>query len=384
LQDNIQAFNSDRQRTPPREGPSLLQGLAICGRCGQRMTVRYHTQKGQLIPSYLCQHHSIEHAKSQPCQVIRGWKIDEMIGQLLVETVTPTSIEIALAIQQEVEARFADVQKIHLQQVTAAKYEAELAKRRYQQVDPDNRLVASTLESEWNQNLQLLEKAQANYNEQQQKKECLLDAEQKQAIMALATDFPKMWQSENTQYRERKRIIRLLIEDVTLHQDKEVIMQIRFKGGTTKTLTSSRLKKPSELYATSDEVVAKIDGLLDNYTDAQVAAQLNEQGFKPGRALLFNSIIVKKIRYNHHLKSYYDRLHEKGFITIDEIARLLSLSTETIKKWRRCGRIKGYVCDDKGEYLYEPLNGTQIKTLKATKHAHMPCKKVVSNRTNEV
>lgn len=373
LRENTLAFHSDRPKTPPREGPALLQGLMICGRCGQKMTVRYHQQKGELIPDYVCQRYGIEHAQKN-CQSIRGGRIDKMIGMLLVDMVNLSSMEIVLAVQTEIEGRFSDLQKIHLQQIETARYETELAKRRYRQVDPDNRLVASTLEFEWNEKLRLLDEAQKNYNEQQQKKALILSVEQKQQILDLATDFPKVWHSPNIPQRERKRIVRLLVEDVTLKQDTQTtqtIAHIRFKGGTTRTLTLSLPKNAPEMFATSTDVIAKIDLMLNDHTDAQIANQLNEQGFTPGRGLRFSSNIVKNIRRVYGLKSFTQRLRDMGYITADEMSSILELSTATIHRWRKTGKLQGRIYNDKGEFLYEPLDESKLNALKQSKWAHM-------------
>src|SRR6516164_2029112 len=149
LRDNSQAYGEDRRRSPPREGPALLQGLLICGRCGKRMTVRYHSRRRQLVPDYVCQREGIE--QGEPiCQHIPGAAIDEAIGDILVEAVTPITLEVALAVQKELQSRLDEADRLRQQQVERARYEAELARRRYLRVDPDNRLVADSLEADWN------------------------------------------------------------------------------------------------------------------------------------------------------------------------------------------------------------------------------------------
>src|SRR5262249_176218 len=120
---------------PAREGPALLQGLILCGRCGQRMTVRYHVRQGRLCPDYVCQRDGIEHA--QPvCQHVPGTGIDEAIGALLVEAVSPVALEVTLTVQQELESRVEEIDRLRLEQVARAQYEADLARRRYMRVDP--------------------------------------------------------------------------------------------------------------------------------------------------------------------------------------------------------------------------------------------------------
>ena len=142
----------------PREGPALLQGLALCGKCGRSMTVCYHQRFGRLTPDYRCQKNCVE--QSQPaCQRIPGTGIDEAIGQLLVRSVTPLALEVALNVQREIQTHWAEAERLRQQQVQRAQYEADRARVRYLRVDPNNRLVADTLEAQGNEKLRLLAQA---------------------------------------------------------------------------------------------------------------------------------------------------------------------------------------------------------------------------------
>lgn len=171
LLENAQAHGKDRRRSPPREGPALLQGLVICGRCGERMTVGYYSQHGQLVPKYLCQREGIENAQPK-CQEVVGRELDLAIGDLLVETVSPLALEVALAVQEELQARAEEADLLRYQQVERARYEAELAQRRYLRVDPDNRLFADSLEADWNAKLRALGAAEEEYERQRQATRC--------------------------------------------------------------------------------------------------------------------------------------------------------------------------------------------------------------------
>ena len=148
LHESAQAIGADRRHGPPREGPALLQGLVICGRCGNRMTVRYHSRRGRLCAEYVCQREGIQHAEPI-CQRTPGAGIDEAIGKLLVEAVNPVALEVTLAVQRELQARMDEADRLRHKQVERAQYEADLAQRRYMRVDPDNRLVADSLEADW-------------------------------------------------------------------------------------------------------------------------------------------------------------------------------------------------------------------------------------------
>jgi DNA invertase Pin-like site-specific DNA recombinase len=152
LRENAQALGAEREKGPPREGPALLQGLALCALCGERMTVRYHTRGARQVPDYVCQSQSIQRA--QPvCQQIQGGVLDDAIGKLLVEMVTPLTLEVALAVQKELESRDDESERLRLYEVERARHETDLARRRFMQIDPDNRWVADSLEAEWNQAL---------------------------------------------------------------------------------------------------------------------------------------------------------------------------------------------------------------------------------------
>lgn len=140
LLENATQYRCQRQRTAPREGPALLQGLAICGRCGRRMQVQYHERRGHLYPDYICGARASRYGQKQ-CQRISGQSLDRALGELLLATVTPFNLEVALSIERELEMRLAEVDRLRRQIVERAQQEADLARRRYLRVDPDNRLL---------------------------------------------------------------------------------------------------------------------------------------------------------------------------------------------------------------------------------------------------
>jgi len=311
LNDNAQILGRDRRHGPPREGPALLQGLIVCGRCGKRMTLRYHVRKGRLEPDYLCQSEGIN--SGQPlCQHIPGAGIDRLIGDVLVEAVSPITLEVALTVQQELESRLDEANRLRQQQVERARYEADLAQRRYMKVDPDNRLVADTLEADWNHKLRALTDAQNEYERRREQDRKLLTEQQRAAILSLATDFPRLWRDPNTPDRERKRMVRLLLEDVTLIRDKEITVHVRFRGGAERTLRLPIPLNAWKLRMTSAEVVAEVDRLLDECTFSQIASLLNERGFRSGEGHEFCARYIARIRRCYRSKSRYDQRTEQG------------------------------------------------------------------------
>jgi DNA invertase Pin-like site-specific DNA recombinase len=351
LRNNARALGSER-RSPPREGPALLQGLAICGRCGLRMTVRYKNWHSKLAPLYACQRDDSQHALSGFCQVIPGRTIDEAVGQLLVESVTPMAIEAALAIDDELQQRGEEVERLLHQGVERARYEANLAQRRYLQVDPDHRLVSDTLEAEWNQRLRDLEEAKQRLDEEKTRVAVLCE-EKRQQIRELAADFPRLWNDPRTPDRERKRMARLLIEDVTLLRGDCIDIHVRFRGGATRSIQLPLLLSAPDARRTPRQIVDEIDQLLNQFTDAGVARDLNARGFTSGTGQPFDSHLVRYVRDTYKLKDRYTRLRESGLLTKFEMAERLGISPETVRAWRHRGLLHGVLYEERDRFLFQ-------------------------------
>lgn len=349
LRVNAQAMGSDRRLSPPREGPALLQGLVVCGGCGERMTVHYHSEHGQRIPNYVCQHEGIEHG-TPICQRILGRDLDRAIGELLIAAVTPLSLEVALTVQQELATRAAEVDRLRQQEVEHARYEADLAQRRYMRVDPDRRLVADALEADWNQKLRALAAIQEEVAKRRETQGHPLDDQQRAEILALATDFPRLWRDARTPDRERKRLAHLILEDVTLlKRNGQITAHVRFKGGAARTLTV-----PVQGRKTDRDTVHLINTLLNAHTIAEVATMLNAQGVRSYEGKPFTQQTIVNIRLSHKLPSRYTRLRATGLLTNEEIAAALGISVRTLPGWRQKGLVRFHTCNARGPYLYEP------------------------------
>ena len=353
IRQNAIAYNVIDRKTPPREGPCLLQGLAICGKCGQRMTIRYkYRSQKRLDPVYLCQRHRIERWESS-CQYIPGAAIDEAISKLLLESVTPLTLEVALQVQKELENRFNEADKLRKQQVERAEYEVNLARRRFMKVDPDNRLVADTLEAEWNEKLRELQDAHDYYETHRHHESEKLKQVQQKEVLKLAKDFSRLWKNPKTPAREKKRMIRFLIEDVTMTRGKEILLCVRFKGGATKMMSLPLPLKGWQYNVTDPEIVEIVDELLTNYTNSEIAIKLNKLGYKSGQGHQFDRTIVKGITHSYKLKTRFARLRATGMLTADEVASLLRVTVATVRRWGKNGTIKTYPYNDRNGCLYE-------------------------------
>src|SRR5262245_27658135 len=329
LAENAVGFGGQRLTGPVREGPALLQGRVMCGICGERMSIHYYREPEAIYPVYKCQEEAVRRG-GRCCQTVPGKVFDAAIGNLLLELMTPMTMEAAWAVQQEVETRLAENDQLRRGQVERARYEAELARRRYFKVDPDNRLVADVLEAEWNYKLRAYLAAQEEYERQHQKDQTLTSQETREKIFALVKDFPRIWEDPNLESRERKRMLRLLIEDVTLIKAEEITMHVRLRGGATKTL---KLPKPvpiTELCKTKPETVAEIDRLLGEHCEDEVAEILDQEGHRTWRGEKYTAEKVAWVRQAYRLPSRYNRLRTKGYLTAKELSVELGVSTTTI------------------------------------------------------
>ena len=342
-----------RRLVPPREGPALLQGRAVCGLCGSRMHINYHVRRGVQLPTYVCVGRGRLFG-APTCQSIIGTQIDAAVGKLLVEAVTPMALELALAVQQEVQSRLDEADKLRHRQVERAQYETDSARHRYMQVDPMNRLVADSLEADWNARLRALRDTQEEYQRQRTTALLALDAEQRKRILALATDFPSAWRDPKTPPRERKRMLALLVEDVTLTKQQQLTVAVRFRGGATTTLTLPRPLTAQQLRATHENVRREIDELTNEYTLSQIANILNERGLRTGAGAAFDVPAVKWVYHSAKLVGLKQRLLAAGWMTTKQATAKLGVSRTTLGKWRLAGRIKGRICTGLGEWLYWP------------------------------
>jgi hypothetical protein len=212
--------------------------------------------------------------------------------------------------------------------------------------------VADVLEADWNAKLRDLTAAQEEVERHRQTDAQVLTTQEQAAVLALAQDFPQLWRNPCTPDRERKRMVRLLIEDVTITKREAIHLGIRFKGGATQTLTIPLPLSVPFLRRTDQAVVDEIDRLLDDYTDAQIAATLNARGLRSFDGKEFHAMIIAGIRRHHHLCSRFTRLRARGLLTASEIALRLGVSVFTAEAWRDHGLLHAERYDDRGMCLY--------------------------------
>jgi len=275
----------------------------------------------------------------------------------------PAAVELAVEIREELESRQEEANGLRRQAVESAQYEADLAQRRFMKVDPDNRLVADTLEAEWNGRLRFLAESKRDYECYLKNQQKLIDDKTRERLMALTVDFKRIWNASETSSRERKRMLAYIIDDVTLVRiSNEGITRchVRFRGGRAETLTAGNPKSSAEQIKTSPEIVKLVDELLDDYTCSEIAEILNEKGLRPGfsvrKGRANNTFTVKKVNYlvhQYNLRMRRDRLRDKGYLNAKEMAEMLGIHQLTVVAWAKAGILKRHAYNGHF-FLYEP------------------------------
>ena len=361
LSDNGRAYGMQRRSGPVREGPGLLQGRVLCGVCGERMGVRYSQEHGQMVPTYVCQEVSARQG-GKICQSVPGKVVDPAISMLLIELMTPMTLEVTLAVQSELEQRAAETDALRRKHIERTRYDAELARRRYMKVDPDNRLVADALEAEWNEKLRLHTDVVEDYGRRGQEEATALDAQMRRHVLELAEQFPRIWNDPRIDIRERKRILRLLVLDVTLVKSDKITIHVRLSGGATRTLALDRPLPIAQIRKFKPELVAEVDRLLDRHCDREIAEILNRLGRQTWEGKPFNLKKITFIRNAYKLPSRHERLRRCGLLTTREIAQRFDVSETAVHRWGRQGLITRRYTDSLNRGLWEmPAGKTIIK-----------------------
>jgi len=347
--------------SPPREGAALLQGRAICGRCGQFMRVRYRDARGKLESWYVCDRATDAH-RAPNCQSLAGTPIDEAIGLLVTEKMTPAAVELALEIRKETEARYEEADQLRSRAIERAQIDADLAQRRFMMVDPGNRLVADALEAAWNDKLRTLEKARDERERARREDQVVIDGAVRARLLSMTTDFKQLWSDPSTANRERKRMLAYVIEDATLLKlplEGTTKIHVRFRGGHTETLTTKNPKASWQKVKTTTQVVELVDRLLDDHLYAEIADLLNARDLRPGGSAWpgrdgarFTALRVQYLVHTYGLRSRYDRLRARGLLTKEELAKRLGIHPHTLTRWAQHGIVRAHAFNGHG-WLYE-------------------------------
>jgi DNA invertase Pin-like site-specific DNA recombinase len=356
LQNNLTEFLRGRARGAPHKHAGLLQGRVLCGECGTRMQVRYEWREGQRILYYTCQE-SLTPRRARSCRWIAAPEVETAIGTLLLQTVTSTAVHSALAIQDKLTRQIEQAETRRRRALEQLRHRADIKRRCFANCDPDHRLVADALEADWNEALRQLDALQQEHVHERQADQVRLDEESRARVSCLAQDFPRVWNDPGTAPHERNRMLGLLIEDVTLVQGDPVTVHVRFRGGHMTSLSVPRPLAPPRASKVSPEVIRELDRLLENYPDSEAATRLNALGYRNWLNQPFNRNRVTTLRQRAGLKSRFERLRARGFLTTREMARELDLRVEHTHRLAHAGVLPTQHYGKGQRYLFAPLNG---------------------------
>ena len=341
--DDNRTWRPDERRGAAREGQALLQGIVLCGRCGRRMSVRY-LQDGS-VWAYVCAQAHSQHAE-KTCQFLTGNDIDTAVAQTFLEAMQPAQLEVSMAAFEQIEGRAQQVDRQWQLRIERSRYEADLARRRFYAIDPENRLVARTLEHDWNDKLTQVEQLEHEYEALPKWIDHLVSPAERQRILALAQDLPAIWQAPTTSHTERKQLLRFLIKDVTLtRQDSSVQINIRWQTEAVTAREVACRPKSCDLRRTSPAVVGRVRVLARDHTDRQVANLLNQEGLSPGLGGTFSASKVQWIRYTYQIANNCPKApglcptgqRGDGRYSARTAAQLLNVNVSTIADWCKAG-----------------------------------------------
>lgn len=330
-----------------REGCALLQGLATCGTCGRKLAV-YYQGKEKATPGYYCtgtgqlvEGRNVRHLR------IGGVAIDRAVSHAFLETLAPAGLQAALAAAEQLEADHDAALDQWRRQVEHAQYQAHKAERRYRAVDPDNRLVARGLETEWEQALRDLTEAETELARRRHARPVTLTDQERDAILALGDDLGQVWEADTTTDKDRKQLLRTLLEEVNIavHRDTDqphAELMLRWKGGAISDLTVPIRKKPPTV-RTDEETVDLIRRLAVHYPDAQIAGILNRQGRRTARDLSYTAGRVQSLRHHWDIPRYRPNPDQPQgeLLTVRDAAKELGLAPSTLHRWINDGFIAG-------------------------------------------
>lgn len=286
-------------RARRRDGPALLTGLLLCGHCGQPMHVAYQGTNGT-YSIYLCNMHRIRYG-DPVCQRIPGAAVDRFVAQRVLASLAPAQIELSLAVLDELKRQRTELLQQHQRGLDAAHYAANLAQRRYAQVDPQNRLVARTLEQQWELTLREVERLEAELAAFKRAQPLAISAQQRQSMLTLAADLVQVWAAPTTSCAERKDLLRLLIADVVLtRHETGIAVQIRW---LTNQVETDQLALPVRSgVPTPTAIVERIRSLCAAHNDQEIADILNQEGLQTIRGNTFTAQIVEGTRHRNHIR----------------------------------------------------------------------------------
>jgi len=327
-----------------REGSALLQGIATCGQCGRRLSVYYSGKNS--TPGYYCSANTISNGKGTQCLRVGGVQIDKAVSEAFLETVAPAGIEAALLAEKNIESDHEAAITQWRLQVEKARYETERAERRYRSVEPENRLVARTLEAEWERRLSELAAAQDELARREHQRPARLTEDERARIRTLGVDLGRVWEAPKTTDRDRKELLRTLLEEVNIaaqRTESKAHLTLRWRGGLiTELEVTLRGKGPSPM-RTDEDTIELVRRLAVHYPDAVIAGIVSRQGRRTARGYRFTASRVGNLRRHWKIPRFdsANASSEGELVSVKGAAQILGVAPSTLHRWLADGIIPG-------------------------------------------
>jgi DNA invertase Pin-like site-specific DNA recombinase/predicted DNA-binding transcriptional regulator AlpA len=327
-----------------REGSALLQGLAICGHCGRKLRTHYRGRNSS--PGYHCAGKNIVEGRGVYCLNVGGLAIDQAVANSFLQALTPAAVDaVILATRQLQDNHDAALSQWRLE-VERKRYEAERAERRYKTVEPENRLVARGLESEWENRLRELADAEAELRRRELLRPDPISPDQLKRIQSLGADLQQLWTAPTTTDRDRKELLRTLVEEVLIdakRNENQVHLTLRWRGGAITSLTVTVPKFRPSGPKTDEDIITLLPRLAALYPDEVIAGILNRQGRKTASGERFTANQVGSLRRYRNISRFQPpAIPPVGELaSIRKAAQILGINTSTIHRWLNDGFIAG-------------------------------------------
>lgn len=327
-----------------REGSALLQGIATCGRCGRRLRVYY--QGKHSTPGYYCAANNVVNGRGMYCLRVGGVRIDQAVVRAFLDTVNPAGIDAALLAENNIQADHEAALAQWRLQVERARYGAQRAERRYRAVEPENRLVARTLEAEWEHRLTELAAAEAELSRRERERPGPITDEQRKRIRLLGGDLNRVWQAPTTTDRDRKELLHTLLEEVNVKVERaksKANLILRWRGGAISELEVALRVYKTPPIRTDDDTIELVRRLAVHYPDAMIAGILNRQGRRTARGDRFTANKVGNLRRYWKIPRFDPKSvpTEGELVTVQKAAQMLGVAPSTVHRWLADGFIAG-------------------------------------------
>jgi DNA invertase Pin-like site-specific DNA recombinase len=315
-----------------REGAALLQGIIVCGKCGKPMSVRY-TSNGGIVPKYECKARWEHGNNKSVCTSVPAKPVDNAIAQRVINAVQPANLELATQVMNRLLEQNDTADKSWKLTLERAEYDVARTERQYQQVEPENRLVARSLETQWNERLAALDKLRKEYDGYKSTRNWVPTEKDKNEILALANELPQIWNDSNTTAKDRKRILRTVIEDVTVFAEPrqaDIRIGLRWRSHCYEEIKASKPIPSGTARKHTPQTVEQVRTLSNVMNDVQIAEHFNTSGYKTPEGKEFTASSIRWILYSHNITPFAPK---RDGLSVKEIAEKFDVGTSTVYYW---------------------------------------------------